>query len=39
MSGYNDPSGNAAFNAKLSKKRAQAVAAALKTAGIPECFR
>ena len=36
VSGYNDPSGNAVFNAELSKKRAQAVAAALKTAGIPD---
>ena len=35
VSGYNDPSGNAALNAKLSKDRAQAVAAALKSAGIP----
>jgi outer membrane protein OmpA-like peptidoglycan-associated protein len=36
VSGYNDPSGNAALNAELSKKRAQAVAAALKSAGVPE---
>jgi len=35
VSGYNDPSGNAAVNAELSKKRAQAVAAALAAAGIP----
>jgi outer membrane protein OmpA-like peptidoglycan-associated protein len=35
VSGYNDPSGNAALNAELSKKRAQAVAAALAAAGIP----
>jgi outer membrane protein OmpA-like peptidoglycan-associated protein len=35
VSGYNDPSGNAAQNAALSKKRAQAVAAALAAAGIP----
>ena len=35
VSGYNDPSGNAAQNAELSKKRAQAVAAALAAAGIP----
>ena len=36
VSGYNDPSGNAALNAELSKKRAQAVAAALAAAGIPQ---
>ena len=36
VSGYSDPSGNAAANADLSKKRAQAVQAALVTAGIPE---
>lgn len=36
VSGYNDPSGNAALNAALSKKRAQGVAAALTAAGIPE---
>ena len=36
VSGYNDPSGNAALNAELSKKRAQAVAAALVAAGIPQ---
>ncbi|MDE2441894.1 MAG: DUF2853 family protein [Betaproteobacteria bacterium] len=36
VSGYNDPSGNAALNAALSKKRAQGVAAALAAAGIPE---
>ena len=36
VSGYNDPSGNAALNAELSKDRAQAVAGALKSAGIPE---
>lgn len=36
VSGYNDPSGNAALNAELSKKRAQAVASALKSAGVPE---
>lgn len=36
VSGYNDPTGNAALNAELSKKRAQAVAAALATAGIPQ---
>ena len=36
VSGYADPSGNAALNAALSKKRAQAVQAALIAAGIPE---
>lgn len=36
VSGYNDPSGNAALNAELSKKRAQGVAAALAAAGIPK---
>lgn len=36
VSGYNDPSGNAALNAALSKKRAQGVAAALAAAGIPQ---
>lgn len=35
ISGYNDPSGNAAANAALSKDRAQAVQAALVNAGIP----
>jgi outer membrane protein OmpA-like peptidoglycan-associated protein len=34
VSGYNDPTGNAAANAELSKKRAQAVKAALEKAGI-----
>lgn len=34
VSGFNDPSGNAAANAELSKKRAKAVAASLKAAGI-----
>jgi outer membrane protein OmpA-like peptidoglycan-associated protein len=34
VSGYNDPSGNAALNAELSKKRAQGVAKALEAAGI-----
>ena len=34
VSGYNDPSGNAAANAALSKNRAQGVAAAFKAAGI-----
>lgn len=35
VSGFNDPSGNAAVNAAISKKRALAVAAALKASGIP----
>ena len=35
VSGYNDPTGNAAANAVLSKSRAQAVQAALVGAGIP----
>lgn len=35
VSGYNDPSGNAALNAELSKQRAQGVAKALEAAGIP----
>lgn len=34
VSGYNDPSGNAAANAALSKKRAQEVAKALERVGI-----
>jgi outer membrane protein OmpA-like peptidoglycan-associated protein/uncharacterized protein YidB (DUF937 family) len=36
VSGYNDPTGNAAVNAELSKNRAKGVAAALKAAGIAE---
>lgn len=36
VSGYNDPSGNAAANAELSKNRAQAVAAALAATGISQ---
>ena len=36
VSGYNDASGNAAANAELSKKRAQAVAAALVASGIAQ---
>lgn len=36
ISGYADPSGDAAQNAELAKKRAQAVQAALVGAGIPE---
>lgn len=35
VSGYNDPRGNAAFNAELSKNRAQNVAAALASLGLP----
>lgn len=35
VSGFNDPTGNAAANAELSKKRAQAVGKALEDAGIP----
>jgi outer membrane protein OmpA-like peptidoglycan-associated protein len=35
VSGFNDPTGNAATNAALSKRRAQGVAAALGAAGIP----
>ena len=35
VSGYNDPTGNAALNAELSKKRAQAVGKALEGVGIP----
>jgi outer membrane protein OmpA-like peptidoglycan-associated protein len=35
VSGYNDPTGNAARNAELSKNRAQAVAKALEAAGVP----
>lgn len=36
VSGFNDPRGNAAFNAELSKKRAQSVAAALVGLGVPQ---
>lgn len=36
VSGYNDPTGNAAANAELSKKRAQAVKADLVKAGIAD---
>ena len=36
VSGYNDPRGNAAMNAELSKNRAFAVRAALVTAGVAE---
>ena len=35
VSGFNDPTGNAAANAQLSKKRAQAVGKALEATGIP----
>jgi outer membrane protein OmpA-like peptidoglycan-associated protein len=35
VSGYNDPRGDPAFNAELSKNRAQNVAAALAALGIP----
>lgn len=35
VSGFNDPSGDAAFNAELSKNRAKAVAAALVGIGVP----
>jgi outer membrane protein OmpA-like peptidoglycan-associated protein/uncharacterized protein YidB (DUF937 family) len=36
VSGYNDPTGNAAANAELSKNRAKAVAAGLKAAGVAD---
>ena len=36
VSGYNDPTGNAQANAALAKRRAQAVAAALRSAGVAE---
>lgn len=36
ISGFNDPTGNAAANAELAKNRAGAVQAALVTAGVPE---
>ncbi|MBS0480659.1 MAG: DUF2853 family protein [Proteobacteria bacterium] len=36
VSGFADPTGNAKFNAELSKKRAEAVQAELVTAGIPQ---
>ena len=35
VAGYNDPSGNAAANAALSKRRAQQVSAALVKLGVP----
>ena len=36
VSGYNDPTGNAAVNEELSKNRAKGIAAVLKAAGIAE---
>jgi outer membrane protein OmpA-like peptidoglycan-associated protein len=36
VSGFNDPTGDAAANEELSKNRAMAVAAALKAAGVSE---
>lgn len=36
VSGYNDPRGDAAMNAELSKNRAKSVAAALAALGVPE---
>jgi uncharacterized protein YidB (DUF937 family)/outer membrane protein OmpA-like peptidoglycan-associated protein len=36
VTGYNDPTGNAAQNAELSKNRAKGVAAGLKAAGIAD---
>lgn len=36
VSGFNDPTGNAALNAELSRNRAQNVAAALAAAGVPQ---
>jgi outer membrane protein OmpA-like peptidoglycan-associated protein len=36
VSGYNDPRGDPAFNAELSKNRAQNVKAALMALGVPE---
>lgn len=35
VSGYNDPAGNAAANAEISKKRARGVGKALEAVGIP----
>lgn len=35
VSGYNDPRGDPAFNAELSKNRAQSVQAALEAIGVP----
>lgn len=36
VSGYHDPTGDAAYNEELSKKRAQAVKDAMVAAGVPE---
>lgn len=36
VSGYNDPTGDPVFNAKLSKNRAKAVRAALVALGVPD---
>jgi outer membrane protein OmpA-like peptidoglycan-associated protein len=36
VSGYNDPRGDPAMNAELSRNRAQSVAAALAAIGVPE---
>ncbi len=36
VSGFNDPTGNAAANARLSKRRAEAVGAALVASGVPQ---
>jgi len=36
VTGFNDPTGNAAANAELSKNRAKGVAAALKAAGVAD---
>jgi outer membrane protein OmpA-like peptidoglycan-associated protein len=36
VSGFNDPRGNAAFNADLSRRRAETVAAELRTLTVPD---
>jgi outer membrane protein OmpA-like peptidoglycan-associated protein len=36
VSGFNDPRGNAAFNADLSRRRAEGVAAQLRELGVPD---
>jgi outer membrane protein OmpA-like peptidoglycan-associated protein len=36
VSGFNDPTGNAAFNADLSRRRAEGVAAALRDLGVAD---
>jgi outer membrane protein OmpA-like peptidoglycan-associated protein len=36
VSGFNDPRGNAAFNADLSRRRAEGVAAELRRLGVPD---